>query len=109
MTRDRRIYIKNIYYMLAYAFHVLKQKNYDRVAAESFEHEEDLMAAILSIGVAQQVKQGLYREYVSQKEDLTRSGERSRFRKHCRIVCSIRKRSAVNTRNFRRIIFATRS
>ena len=56
--------------MLAYAFYVLKQKNYDRVAAESFEHEEDLMAAILSIGVAQQVKQGLYREYVSQKEDL---------------------------------------
>ena len=53
--------------MLAYAFHVLKQKNYDRVAAESFEHEEDLMAAILSIGVAQQVKQGLYRNMCLRK------------------------------------------
>ena len=32
MTNDKGIFIKNIYYMLAYAFQVLRQKNYDNVA-----------------------------------------------------------------------------
>ena len=67
MTKDKSIFIKNIYY----AFQVLKQSNYDDVASEKFEQAQDLFAAILSKGVAQQLKQGLYREYITKHETLS--------------------------------------
>ena len=38
MTNDKNILIKNIYYMLAYAFQVLKRKNYASIASEKLEH-----------------------------------------------------------------------
>lgn len=71
MTKDKGIFIKNIYYMLAYAFQVLRQKNYDDVAAEDFDDIQDLFAAILAKGVSQQLKQGLHREYITKNEDLS--------------------------------------
>lgn len=71
MTNDKGIFIKNIYYMLSYAFQVLKQSNYESIAAERFENVQDLFAAILARGTARQVKQGLYREYVTQNEMLS--------------------------------------
>lgn len=71
MTKDKSIFIKNIYYMLSYAFQVLKQSNYDEVASEKFDQVQDLFAAILSKGVAQQLKQGLYREYITKNETLS--------------------------------------
>ena len=71
MTKDKSIFIKNIYYMLSYAFQILKQSNYDEVASEQFEKVQDLFAAILSKGVAQQLKQGLYREYITKHETLS--------------------------------------
>ena len=57
--------------MLSYAFQVLRQSNYDEVASEEFDHVQDLFAAILSKGVAQQLKQGLYREYIAKNETLS--------------------------------------
>ena len=57
--------------MLAYAFRVLKQSNYSQFATEDFENIHNLLAAILSKGVSQQLKQGLYREYVDKYDDLT--------------------------------------
>lgn len=57
--------------MLSYAFQVLKQSNYEDVAAEEFEMVQDLFAAILSKGIAQQLKQGLYREYITKHETLS--------------------------------------
>lgn len=71
MTKDKSIFIKNIYYMLSYAFQILKQSNYDEVASEKFENAQDLFAAILSKGIAQQLKQGLYREYITKTETLS--------------------------------------
>ncbi len=71
MTKDKSIFIKNIYYMLSYAFQILKQSNYDEVASEKFENAQDLFAAILGKGVAQQLKQGLYREYITKNETLS--------------------------------------
>lgn len=70
MTNDKGILIKNIYYMLTYAFQVLKQSNYDEIAAEEFENIQDLFAAILARGIGQQLKQGLYREYISKCENI---------------------------------------
>lgn len=57
--------------MLSYAFQILKQSNYDEVANEKFENVQDLFAAILSKGVSQQLKQGLYREYITKHETLS--------------------------------------
>lgn len=70
MTNDKGIFIKNIYYMLAYAYQVLRQSNYDDINKEAFENIEDLFAAILSKGIAQQLKQGLHKEYVSRQDSL---------------------------------------
>ena len=71
MTRDKGIRIKNIYYMLAYAFTALGQGGYEDVAAEGFANMHDLFAAILAKGIGRLLKQGLYREYAPQQEELT--------------------------------------
>ncbi len=70
MTEDKGILIKNIFYMLSYAYQVLKQSNYEKIAAESFDNINDLFSAILAQGMIQQGKQGLYREYISFNENL---------------------------------------
>ena len=70
MTNDKGILIKNIYYMLSYAFQTLKQKDYEKVAAEQFDKIYDLFAAILAKGIARQLKRGLYREYVPIQENI---------------------------------------
>jgi 5-methylcytosine-specific restriction enzyme subunit McrC len=71
MIRDESIFIKNIYYMLSYAFTTLNQGGYEDVATEEFENIHNLFAAILAKGIGRQLKQGLYREYLNRKEDVT--------------------------------------
>lgn len=71
MDNGKSIIISNIYYMLTYAFQVLHQSNYDEITTEPFDNVQDLFAAILSKGIAQQLKQGLHREYIETTEDLT--------------------------------------
>lgn len=70
MTKDKSIFIKNIYYMLSYAFTALHQGGYENVAAEEFENLHNLFAAILARGIGRQLKQGLYREYLNRREDM---------------------------------------
>lgn len=70
MTRDKSILINNIYHMLSYAFQTLNQETYDDVAVESFDEMYNLLAAILAKGIGLQLKQGLYREYISRQEEL---------------------------------------
>lgn len=70
MINNNRILIKNIYYMLSYAFRVLKQTHYEPIAAEEFEHVQDLLAAILVKGIEVQQKCGMYREYTPKIESL---------------------------------------
>ncbi|WP_310604501.1 5-methylcytosine-specific restriction endonuclease system specificity protein McrC [Anaerosporobacter sp.] len=62
------ISIKNVYYMLSYAFRVLNEDNYHDIKTEEFEYTADLLAAILEKGLSSQIKRGLGREYV-QKSD----------------------------------------
>lgn len=69
MTKDKSIFIKNIYYMLSYAFTSLSQGGYEEVASEKFENIHNLFAAILAKGIGRQLKRGLYREYIECKED----------------------------------------
>lgn len=70
MIKDKSIVIKNIYYMLAYAFEVLRQPHYGEIAAEDFENVHDLLAAILAKGVLKQLKQGLHREYICEHDNI---------------------------------------
>ncbi len=70
MTNNKGILIKNIYYMLSYAFSELRKNNYDDIDKEDFEHIEDLFAEILIKAVSLQLKQGLYRSYINKKETL---------------------------------------
>ncbi len=70
MIRDKNILIKNIYYMLSYAFDVLNQGGYEDIASEKFENIHNLLATILSKGIGIQLKKGLYREYLEKKESM---------------------------------------
>ena len=70
MIKDKSIFIKNIYYMLSYAFTTLNQGGYEDVATEEFENMHNLFAAILAKGIGRQLKQGLYREYLNCKENV---------------------------------------
>lgn len=70
MTKDKSIFIRNIYYMLSYAFTNMIPDQEDEIAAEEFENIHNLFAAILAKGIGQQLKQGLYREYLNKTEDM---------------------------------------
>lgn len=70
MINDKGILIRNVYYMLAYAFVDLKRKHYEDIAKEEFEHIYDMFADILYRGMSLQIKQGLYRAYISRREEL---------------------------------------
>ncbi len=66
----KSILIKNIYYMLSYAFHFLNQGEDEFIEKEEFENIHNLFAAILSRGIGRQLKHGIYREYISRHENL---------------------------------------
>ena len=70
MIKNKNILIKNIYYMLSYAFQTLHQTQYEDLALEEFEDMHNLFAAILSKGIGLQLKQGLYKEYINKQDDL---------------------------------------
>lgn len=113
MTEDKGILIRNIYYMLSYAFHELKQNNYAQIEGERFENIHDLFAEILTKGISLQLKQGLYREYIPRKEvmttvrgkiDMNETGVCRTRNSHC-IVCNYDELSENNIYN--RIIVTT--
>lgn len=55
--------IKNIYYMLAYAWHVLTQDSFKKMELEEFENIYDMLSSILILGINSQLKRGLNKEY----------------------------------------------
>lgn len=65
------IRIKNIYYMLSYAFQVLNEQGYKMIQTEEFENAAELCSAILIKGVSAQIKRGLGKEYILQTEALS--------------------------------------
>lgn len=70
MMMDKGIKIQNIYYMLAYAFSILKNNGYEKLANENFENVADLLSAILAKGLSIQVKRGLGKDYIPITESL---------------------------------------
>ena len=55
MINDKGILIRNIYYMLSYAFQELKRRNYEDIDKEDFERVQDLFAEILYKGMSMPV------------------------------------------------------
>lgn len=70
MMVDKGIKIQNVYYMLSYAFKVLRESGYEKVGCEEFQNTADLLSAILAKGIEFQVKRGLGREYIPISESL---------------------------------------
>lgn len=54
--------------MLSYAFKILNQKEYKKIEAENFENATELLSEILIIGVSNQIKQGLVKDYIDISE-----------------------------------------
>lgn len=71
MEINKLIPIKNLYYMLSYAFQVLKEDTYKKLSFEEFENAGDLCAAILTKGMTSQIKRGLERVYVTNTEAIS--------------------------------------
>lgn len=63
--------VKNIYYMLSYAFQVLKEHEIREVDIESFDNVQKLCAEILIRAVNVQIKRGLGRSYIPVTEDMS--------------------------------------
>jgi len=63
--------VQNVYYMLSYAFQVLNEQGYKDVGTEQFNNVAELCAAILVKGISVQLKRGLGREYISEKDTLS--------------------------------------
>lgn len=107
MMKDRSIVIKNIYYMLSYAFTTLRESVYDDIAAESFDNIDNLFAAILARGIGVQLKRGLHQEYVNRVSDLTvMRGRinmpgtiRNKIGQHMRLTCDYDELSENNLLN----------
>ena len=62
--------IRNIYYMLSYAFRELRSAGYEEIGGEDFDHVYDLSAAILVKGIGYLIRQGLGREYQLTVEEM---------------------------------------
>lgn len=99
--------IRNIYYMLSYAFHELRGTDYRYMDVESLDTMKDLCACILARAVSLQLKRGLIREYVTEEDplmspkgkiDITASITSGAIQNH-RLVCQYDEFSENSIRN----------
>ena len=86
--------IRNVYYMLSYAFQTLREQGYRDVATEEFRNVADLCAAILAKGGAAQIKRGLTREYLERAETLACPRGRIDFSESVKTLCRRERRLA---------------
>lgn len=68
MERNNKIPIRNIYYMLSYAYQTLNLSEYKQIGTEKFENVKELYAEILSIGIPVLIRGGLSKDYISVEE-----------------------------------------
>lgn len=107
MIEDKGILIRNVYYMLSYAFQELRRNNYEYISKEDFEYIQDLFAEILYKGISFQLKQGLYREYIERRDTLSvlrgkldmKETFRNRIKRHQVLSCEFDELSEDNVFN----------
>ena len=64
MERNSNIPIRNIYYMLSYAYQTLNISEYKQLGTEKFDNVQELYAEILSIGIPVLIRGGLSKDYI---------------------------------------------
>lgn len=57
--------------MLSYAFQTLNEKESKKFSSEHFDYADDLFTLILAKGITKQVKRGLGKEYIWEREELS--------------------------------------
>lgn len=67
---EDNVVVRNIYYMMAYAFRTLDVDDYERLKTEPFENLADLLAAILTIGISAQRRRGFEHDYSPRQEEM---------------------------------------
>ncbi|WP_274309949.1 5-methylcytosine restriction system specificity protein McrC [Solibacillus daqui] len=68
MERNNNIPIRNIYYMISYAYQTLNLSEYKKIGTEEFENVKELYAEILTIGIPVLIRGGLSKDYISVEE-----------------------------------------
>ncbi|WEB81021.1 5-methylcytosine restriction system specificity protein McrC [Vagococcus lutrae] len=71
MVTKTSIPIRNIYYMLAYAYQTLSFSEYKKFDSESFENVKDLYSEILLIGLPVLIRGGLLKDYIRVEDKTT--------------------------------------
>lgn len=66
-----QIPIRNIYYLLSYAWQYYRPTDLNKVNLEDFENETEFFASLFDLILSKYVKKGLYRSYKDKKEPLT--------------------------------------
>lgn len=69
---DAEIPIHNIYYLLSYAWNKLRESEIVQADTMDCRNIYDLLAKVLSNGIAYIMRRGLYRGYVNTREDIAR-------------------------------------
>lgn len=70
LAAEDTVVVKNIWYMLAYAYRALDVVDYARIKSEDFENLDDLLSAILAAGLDAQRMRGFERDYIEIEEDI---------------------------------------
>lgn len=63
--------IKNLFYMLCYAWDILAIKNDILVDSDDFDDAYNLLARVFSHGIGKIIRSGFHRSYISQEEELS--------------------------------------
>lgn len=63
--------IKNIFYMLCYAWDVLAIKDDISVGGDDYDNAYDLLARVFSFGLGKLIRSGFHRSYIEQTEELS--------------------------------------
>ncbi len=65
------INVKNIYWMLAYAFRILNKTDISKVGTEEFDNIYDMFAVMITRGINYQIKKGINREYIEYSDEIS--------------------------------------
>ncbi len=70
-NKKNPIPIKNLFYMLCYAWNVLSIKDEIKVSTDDYDDAYDLLARVFSYGVGRLIRLGFHRSYIEQTDELS--------------------------------------
>lgn len=100
MSQKPQIPIKNIYYMLCYAWNVLPRSDNKLTGLEKFDNIYNLLARLIINDVTRLIKRGFHREYIDHEEELATLKGKIEVGKSINQKAMIRKRLVCNFDEF---------